>query len=132
MTAYTSLQRVRRLTGTVTTNPDYVSDADLADTLLVYPNVYKAAAEVCRQSARYWIDAVNDNQAKEAHARWLALADKYDSMTAAADGGIYVGGASIDDNESLDEDTDLVQPRFRIDGDSMDGQFGYDNERYRR
>lgn len=128
MTAYTSTQRVRRLTGTVTTAVDYVSDTDVADILLEYPNVYKAAAEVCRQCARYWIDAVNDNQATEAHQRWLDLADVYDAKAASSGGGIYVGGASIADNETLDDDTDLVQPHFRIDGDSADGQYGNDDE----
>ncbi|MFA6299723.1 MAG: hypothetical protein WC642_11180 [Nocardioides sp.] len=136
MTAYTSTQRVRRLTGATTTDSDYVSDNDVADILLVYPNVYKAAAEVCRQRAMYWTNAVNDNQAGNAHARWLALADKYDAKAAtdgsnvASGGGIYVGGASIADNDTLDDDTDLVQPRFRIDGDSADGQ--YDDDEWDR
>lgn len=132
MTAPTQTDRVNSLAANLTaTDPDYIGADEVTDVIAEFPNKYRAAAELCRRKAARWTNTVNADSATAAQEKWLKLAAALDAQAAKTGGGIYVGGSSISDNETLDEDTDLVQPKFRIDGDSADGQYGYSDESQR-
>lgn len=142
MPTFSLRERVKRLANRDSSAPDSLSEPELQDVIDRFPNIYSAAAEVCRIRAAYWVLHIDVSAAGVSynagarHDRLMAKAKEFEAMAASGKGGgamsMYVGGASISDSESLDENTDLKLPEFRIDGDSYLGQLGPDHEDWRR
>lgn len=110
---------VRFLCGDTDTTDQLVTDEEIAWLLTENPNVYSAAAEACRAIAAKF-SRYADKTVGEISESWSQKSEAYDARADDLDAKAAVlarpsfGGLSISEKESLDQDTDAVQPSFRI------------------
>lgn len=110
---------IRFLTGDVDTTDQLVSDEEIAYAIAQEANNVKAAVRVCyaiaMKFARKADKAVGDLKINysQQYKQYLDMADTLDSKIAAVEGAIaYAGGISVSDKDTVDADTDRVNPSF--------------------
>lgn len=128
---------VRSLLGdTDSADPQPLTDAEVAWLLTESgDSTYRAAAAGARKLAGYYSrqadirnGALSVSSSQRAKAfRTLALELDAQAFSAGA-ASVFVGGISISANEALDEDSDAVQPAFRIGQDDYIGHGSYERE----
>jgi len=108
---------VRFLSGDTDTTDQLVTDEEIAWLLTENPNVYSAAAEACRAIASAFA-RFSDKSVGDISESASQKAEAYTKRADDLEAGIMVipsfGGLSISEKETLDQDTDAVQPSFRI------------------
>jgi hypothetical protein len=120
---------VRQKVGDTDTTFQLISDEEIELRLYERNNsVHQAAIDICRDIAASLAKKAAFSQpgvsvqAQQRHKHYLELAKELDGdrkRRAADSATLYVGGDQRDDNQTLDEDSDRTQPKFKI------GDFGY-------
>lgn len=112
------LDAVRFLIGDTDTDDQLVSDEEIT-WALTQGSVYNAAA-ICARSiaavySRLADKAVDDLQIKysQKSAQYFKLADSLESKDSHKALGVYAGGISVADKESIESNTDRVSPSFK-------------------
>jgi hypothetical protein len=118
-----SRDKVRFLVQDTDTNDQLVSDEEIAFALAQNSNIYRAAAIVARSIGLKLSRELTLNPApggvsldSQAQAeKYLALAEELaDQATAQGAASIFVGGISIADKTTREEDTDRPVPSFTL------------------
>jgi hypothetical protein len=113
---------IRLLIGDTDEADPQLQDEELAYYLSEYPKLYQAAAEACRGIAARYARQVSKTtgrisvQAQDRHKHYLELAAEMEKKAAVRGGGarMFVGGRSHAGKRAFKEDSDAVQPAFRV------------------
>jgi len=114
----TDRDKVRLLIGDTDTSDQQLSDEEIAYLLTANGSVGLAGAEACEALAAKYarqVDTKNGVLSVAASQRYKAYVDKARSLRELETRycEVFAGGLSIDAKDSLADDDDLVQPRFR-------------------
>ena len=112
---------VRYLTGDTCFEAQQTTDEEIAWVLTEEPNVYFAAARVCRTISAMYARRANKSVG-DLRIEYTSIRDQYDTLAkdleargATRGASIYVGGISKADKEAVEEDDDRVEPAFERD-----------------
>lgn len=126
--------KIRFLIGDTDTNNQMISDEEIAAGITLWgSNNYHVAYNLCEGLAAKYSFQVDTSasglsvaasqraQAFHARAQWI----KQQALTSGDIAPtIYVGGVVEDDNETLDDDSTLVQPQFKVGIHDYDSNVG--------
>ena len=121
-----SRDKVRFLCGDTDADDRLLTDAEIEWLITSEPTVYMAASMACRtlasKFARMTDKAVGDlkisySQRQKAYSD---LAGEYERrhLTGGDNAAVFQGGVSKDDRDSRRDDSDRIQPGFRVDQDN--------------
>lgn len=93
------------------------SDEELQRYLDNEPNVYGAAAAICRMLAARWATKAYTAVSGGASQSFQSVAARWDKQAMmlekrALRGGLYAGGISVDRKDDVEDDSDRVEPSF--------------------
>lgn len=122
----TDKDKVRLLSGDVLTADQQISDEEISGMLLMFGNVFRTAAAVCRHLAAKYsrqVTQARDDLRKDLSDRAKAYADRAKELdtqaSSAVDGAIvpalFVGGVYTADRDTRADDDTMIQPFFRRD-----------------
>jgi hypothetical protein len=122
---------VRYLSGDTDTTDQLATDEEILWVLTQYPDVYTAAAIVCESIAAKLgtqVDKSIGSLSVSASQRAAAFRKQATTLrlNSNASAEVFVGGLSISAKQTLNEDTDAVQPSFRF---NQDDNYRSTNER---
>ncbi len=112
---------VRFLVGDTDTTDQQLNDAEIAYLNAQEPNVYKAASQGAKTIAAKFARKA-DKEVGDLKIRWsqlqksyLDLASELEERSISGVGTAFLGGTNVGEKQTLDEDTDRVQPGFKRD-----------------
>lgn len=122
--ATSAMMQVRYLVGDIVASDQQVQDEEINFALTQRPNIYGAAAVVCRSLASKLsreADTVDRDLRTTFSSRarsYAARANDYEVKASVRSGAMpYAGGISISDKVLNEQDPDRVQPQFTINMD---------------
>lgn len=115
----TNRDRVRGKIGDTDSNRELLDDSTVDAILVVYPSVIAAAIECCKRIIAKLARDVDRSAIGMSASRSQVIQHYRDLIPMlqeelATHGRMFVGGVSVTENEAQDEDTDFVQPSFKI------------------
>ena len=129
-TLSTDLAKVRLLIGDTDTDNQLYSDEEIEGALDLFGNIYMAAAALAdglsarfAQSNSITVDGLQVSSGDMANA-YAALAKRLRALAASAPGALgtpFVGGISKSEIESVEDDTDRIESRFKVGKDDFPG-----------
>jgi len=122
-TLSTDKDKVRYLVGDTNTDDQMIQDEEILGMILDNPNIYRAAAAVCRAvgarlSRELTLVGTAGSIALDAHQQaqsFFDLAAKYDAQAATNGGaGVFAGGISRSDKKTRALNPDRFRPAFTV------------------
>jgi len=124
----TDRDKVRFLSGDNDTTDQLVTDEEIAYILTVRTNLHLAAADACEAIAAKWArkaDTSNGALSVSASQRAAAYHVQAQELRARANGlgapTWFAGGQTVSGKDTLTNDSDAVQPAFRVGQDDLPG-----------